>query len=1417
MNKTKSFSLMISILSIMAIAVMLPFQFVSGNKTNALTNTSQSVSVNVDTDYFAETSSQNDTQKVLEYKLYGTDADSYNFLSFFSAKYNDDRYSSIEDAYQDYYHYGRSLAAAGKGSGETVLTSNFSISDSLKFAGQNGYLTIQPNVRYSGNNRTMVEVNFYADGSVLFATGEDMDITTEKTLTSLSNPVGNYATISNNYSFELIASASGKNLIIWAGRSEAYFYTPSFTLTSTDVTKPTKSSTKELFTFNTTDWTNSRTVTINVADSQAGLYKVVFKGQDPNSAGTEIANFTENTKDNSAEFTVTENGTYYIDVYDNVGNKTTFEYVEEKIDVFAPEVTITSLDDVNIANATLNLTAREYKFNISVVDNSSTTIYYTTDGTTPTLESKTLTNGENTITFAKGGEFTVNIRVIDEFGNETSTKFNVTVPGEYTITQNLLDSQKTSTVLTSLGGLYGQNVSYTITPSIKDGDIEYIFYKAYLINGEQVSEIFVEDNRIEFPVNETANVRLDYRRIVNITYLGVESDVVQFDTDVAEVIESLTWQFTNFYDEPISTLDGQDYVNAVYLLDNEIYFASGAFTLVNLDVTDNELSFVDSSDAVQNFADYLQITNSANFLNYTIEYTDANEKTYTAENYNISLPAGAYTYKITLNGAYVLNSATASNVLTGEFEVSKKQITLSLDTVSKVYDGEQYEYNADLGYKYTIQYLQNSETVTPVSAGTYTILVTLNEDNYSGSAETTLTINKRPITISITGGQNKYYNTDDPSEFTYEILSGETVKDDVLGIEINREAGEDAGSYALFVNEDLLNPNYQVNYLEEVFTILPINVVLRVNSVSKVYGTNDPEFTVTKMSGAIDDLGKITFTRVAGENVGRYVISITDWANKNYSPTVLNGTLTIEPRTIEISLDSATKEFGASDPEFTYTINSGELLPNDTLNLNITREYGENVGEYKLTFKSSANRNYNVTVKENDAKLTITKAQLTITAQNTSKVFGANDTELTWTADKDFVASAISGKLSRVAGEDAGQYDITQGTLTSDNYDIIFVGGTFTITPATLFVDIANLVKTYGESDPAYIYQVRNSNVEITLNREAGEDAGTYKITASIDNPNYELIYNEAYLTIQKADAVITVEDAQFIYDGTNKTIPATLNCTGDLTITYYRNGEVVDSAINAGDYTATIRFAGNENYNSASTQISFSIAKADAQIVVYRNIFVYSGSAFEPQIACNLPYRITFLDGSTSNQIGEHDYILEICDEAGNVNANYNTFSGYVKIVEVPTNQTTGGSVVFESGDVDNENINLTLDEIKDLQGAENAVNGSVDKVYEIGYNQSSEAVVKVELDYETDDYSNVYVYAYNDNNEAKLLSYQIIDGKIVFSIDAENMKIAIVKQTAGISIVTLGALIVLGAVIAWIVISKTRKHKKTNIIKIS
>lgn len=1414
MSKTKSFSLIISIMSIMAFATILSFQFVNNKTMQAALfgpdDSNQTISINIK----PEDLILNQNNKSLTYNLYGTDSDNYYFLDYFSYTDSDDYTNKADDRNsKDYFHYYLQTATiSSSGSARATLTSEFSLNNALKNAGINGYLNITPNASWDGNNdNTKVEVKFYAGETELYNSGSDYNIDNTVYLNA-----GSYAVNNTIYKLQFVSYISKYS---WSNVN-AYFRQPSITLTSTDIAAPTQSSNKDLFTFNTTGWTNSRTVTINVADSEAGLYKIVFKGKDKNSAGTEVANFTENTKDNSAQFTVTENGTYYIDVYDNVGNVATFEYVEDKIDVYDPEITITSLDEQNIANTTINLSTKDLQFNISAVDNSAVTIYYTTDGTTPTTESKTLINGLNNLTFTKGGPYTINIRVMDIYGNESSTTFSVTVPGDYIITQNLLDTSNLTTIFSNIGGIYGQNVSYTINSNIAVDGVNYLFYKAYLVNDEQETELFVENNSIEFPVLESATIRLDYRRVVNLTYTGLENNTPKFTLDVEGIDDLVSWTYTDNLGEVIENFENIDFVNANYKIDNEIYYGAGEVTLLNLDITDNKVTFIDEIDGQYNFDEYLTVTNSANFNNYTIEYQDAQGTVYNEENYKSCLPAGKYTYRITLNNAYVLNSNEASSIFTGEFEVLKKNLTLKVQEVTATYDGNAYVFNQDIGYKYNVEYLQNNEIVQPINAGNYLIKLTLDENNYTGTIEVGLSIQKRAITISITGGQNKYYQEQDPDTFTYEIISGTVVNDDNLGIVIKREEGENAGAYALFVDEELLNKNYNVTYIDEVFTILPLNVVLRIDAKTKIYGTDDPEFTYSTTSEIAEDLG-IVYTRIAGENVGRYVISIQDWTNKNYSLSILSGALTIQPLSLEISINSATKFYGEDDPTFTYEIVSGEVVAEDDLGLNLTRQYGENVGEYSISLKSYSNKNYEISVVNNDAKLTINKTPITITANNLSKVYNTVDPILTWTADKEFKSTAFSGSLERVSGENAGQYEILQGSLSSDNYEITFVNGTFTIEKATLIVDIANLSKIYGENDPEYIYQIQNRPnnevVNIILSREEGENAGSYKIFAEVDNTNYILSYQDAYLTIKKADALISVETSQFIYDGESKSINATLNCEGELEYMYYRNGEVVNSVVNAGDYSVIIRFNGNENYNATSKQFTFTIAKADAKIVVYRNVFVYSGSAFEPEIACNLPYRITFTDGASSNQIGEHDYILEICDEQGNVNANYNTFSGYVKIVEVPANQTSGGSVVFESGSVDNDNINLTLDEINDLQGAQNAVNGNVDKVYEIAYNQSSEAVVKVELDYEADDYSNVYVYAYNDQNEAKLLSYQIIDGKIVFSIDAENMKIAIVKQTAGISIVTLGILIVIGAIIAWIVISKTRKHKKANIIKIS
>ncbi len=71
---------------------------------------------------------------------------------------------------------------------------------------------------------------------------------------------------------------------------------------------------------------------------------------------------------------------------------------------------------------------------------------------------------------------------------------------------------------------------------------------------------------------------------------------------------------------------------------------------------------------------------------------------------------------------------------------------------------------------------------------------------------------------------------------------------------------------------------------------------------------------------------------------------------------------------------------------------------------------------------------------------------ITVTADNQTKVYGEADPELTYQVSGMLEGDTLEGKLDRVAGEAVGQYAITQGTLANSNYNILFIEGILTIT-----------------------------------------------------------------------------------------------------------------------------------------------------------------------------------------------------------------------------------------------------------------------------------------------------------------------------------------------------------------------------------
>jgi hypothetical protein len=232
--------------------------------------------------------------------------------------------------------------------------------------------------------------------------------------------------------------------------------------------------------------------------------------------------------------------------------------------------------------------------------------------------------------------------------------------------------------------------------------------------------------------------------------------------------------------------------------------------------------------------------------------------------------------------------------------------------------------------------------------------------------------------------------------------------------------------------------------------ITPKPITVTADNKTKVYGSADPELTVTVPAGALEQGDSLSgsLVRADGKDVGSYAItkgSLT--AGGNYELTVTPGSLTITKKAITVKADDKTKVYGSADPALTVTVPAGALEQGDSLSGSLVRAPGSNVGGYAITIGSlTAGGNYDLTVTP--GTLTITKKAITLTADDKTKVLGAADPTLTFKVTSGSLESgdSVSGSLVRAPGETIGTYPITQGTLTAGgNYALTFVGATLKI------------------------------------------------------------------------------------------------------------------------------------------------------------------------------------------------------------------------------------------------------------------------------------------------------------------------------------------------------------------------------------
>jgi len=412
------------------------------------------------------------------------------------------------------------------------------------------------------------------------------------------------------------------------------------------------------------------------------------------------------------------------------------------------------------------------------------------------------------------------------------------------------------------------------------------------------------------------------------------------------------------------------------------------------------------------------------------------------------LPASTYVLTATYTPADTTDYQTVTQ--TQAFTVNPAVLTVTAQAVGKAYGATMPTLTSVItGYVNgeSSSVLTGSAAITTTAtqnsqAGTYPIsaaIGSLAASNYTFTfVPATFTIT--PVTLTITvNNATKVYGAGLP------LLSGNaagTVNGDVIGSNVlvvystTATATSGAGRYAITAS---VSGSSAASYTPVIsagtLTITPAPATITPANATSIYGSALPAFSGT-ITGAINGdtlTAAYSTTATAASPIGTYPISgsLTGASAANYSATVVPGTLTVMAANLTVTINNATKQFGAALP--TFSASAAGLVNGDTLGGTIVVSYSttatvaSGIGSYPITGTLSGTSLNNYTATVVPGSLTVTTAASTTTLSATGTTV-ASGTSVTFTAA---VSSTATGTPSGTVSFLNGATVLGSGTLTA--------------------------------------------------------------------------------------------------------------------------------------------------------------------------------------------------------------------------------------------------------------------------------------------------------------------------------------------------------------------------------------------------
>ncbi|MNK25922.1 hypothetical protein D3C87_442520 [compost metagenome] len=495
--------------------------------------------------------------------------------------------------------------------------------------------------------------------------------------------------------------------------------------------------------------------------------------------------------------------------------------------------------------------------------------------------------------------------------------------------------------------------------------------------------------------------------------------------------------------------------------------------------------------------------------------------------------------------------------------------------------------------------------------------------------------------------------------------------------------------------------------------------------------TSTSNLTVT-FESSDENIASVSGTTVTIKKAGTVNIIAKQAGNSLYNAaTNVSKELVINKAALTVTAKAASKTYdkvaytGGNGVDYAGFV-TGDNAANSvtgTVSYTGTSQNAVNVANnYTIIPGGLSSANYAITY--GNGTLTINKAALTVTAKAASKTYdkvaytGGNGVEYAGFITGDNAANSVTGTVSYTGTSQnavnvASNYTIIPGGLSSANYAITYGNGTLTINKAALTVTAKAASKTYdkvaytGGNGVDYAGFITGDNaansvtgtVSYTGTSQNAIAANTYAIVpGGLSSSNYAITYANGTLTINKAELIVTAQNAVKVYNGLAYTGGNGVSYAGFITGDNEANsltgtvnyGGTSQNAVNVNSYVITPSGLSSVNYNldyrngslTVNRAVLTAIAENKARCFGLANpTFTVRYTGFvNNETASVLSTAPTATTNATANSVAGN-YILT---PAGGVAANYTiTYqTGQLTVYALPVINIAAGKTTISRGD---------------------------------------------------------------------------------------------------------------------------------------